>query len=102
LFVFGHVKLRAVPVPMPLRETSNHSSMPTRRKQAKTDPVSVVSALVLLAVPVTFIGLNFWSASFARISYQVVQPFNNYLGKAIDYMFSSIGRAVWLNLLGMC
>src|SRR5947209_4145494 len=72
------------------------------KAKAKTDPVSLVSALFVLALPVTFIGLNFWSGSFARTSYQVLQPVNNYLGKGVEYMFVSIGRFLWLNLFGLC
>ena len=91
-------------VPEPAREASNQISSAAKRTRvkAKTDPVSVVSALALLALPVTFIGLNFWSASFARISYQIVQPLNHYLEQAINYEFFSIGRVVWLNLLCIC
>ena len=81
---------------------STAESAGTEKQRQHIDLVSVVSAIILLCLPVAFICLNFWSARFMNFSYRVLQPVSDYMSRQNNYMFASMTRFVWVNLLALC
>jgi hypothetical protein len=71
------------------------------RGRTQTDRVSVIAAIILLCLPILFVCLNLWSASFMNLSYRVLQPINAYTSSATEYAFASFTRLIWVNTLAL-
>jgi hypothetical protein len=71
------------------------------RGRPQADRVSVITAVILLCLPILFVCLNLWSASFMNFSYRVLQPINAYTSSATEYAFASFTRLIWVNTLAL-
>jgi Peptidase family M50 len=71
------------------------------RERPQADRVSVITAVILLCLPILFVCLNLWSASFLNFSCRALRPINAYTSSVTEYSFASFTRLIWVNTLAL-